>query len=289
MTRMTPMAYTSRHSEWRRGIIITKMGRQHGFTIVEVTIFLAISGVLLLMAVLGSGEMARRARFTDTVDRFNSYLQRQYEEVFNGVNGRSAGAGGCTAGSSTGGDSCILIGKVISFSPGATTVTSRYLRTSVLTIDTTKTLYEQIKDAAPQAIATASQTQELGWGATFQEASRNTARSNAAHPQKSASRANINAVAFIRSPESARLLSYYFYYPGANTLANVQTGLTIAVADYSRASQSAGASLCIYNTQDWGSLTRPVAAVAMVSGRGSAGITTNYQPTRGSTTQLCGT
>ena len=51
-------------------------------------IFLAISGLLLTMAIIGSDGMARRARFTDSVNTLHSTFQKYYEQTASGVNTR---------------------------------------------------------------------------------------------------------------------------------------------------------------------------------------------------------
>jgi len=101
-----------------------------GFTIVEVMLFLAISAMLMTMAIIGSGEMAKRTRFSATVDGLQSTLQRQYEEIVSGVNARGpqGTCGGANLFGNPGTGDCLLIGRVfaVTGSP-ANTVMSYYI------------------------------------------------------------------------------------------------------------------------------------------------------------------
>src|SRR5687768_15768857 len=91
--------------------------KRDGYTIVEVMIFLAISGLMLSMAMIGSGNLARQTRYSDTVNSFHSTLQRVYEEIASGVNTRQASDADCSTGPNRlpGTDACLVLGKVISF------------------------------------------------------------------------------------------------------------------------------------------------------------------------------
>ena len=103
-----------------------------GFTVIEVTIFLAISGAMLMIAFIGTGMTAARQRLSDTTDSFQSYVQAQYDEVVKGVNTRGSSTGECPSESSVAGmsKSCTLVGRLLTlnFSGGvANSVTSHYV------------------------------------------------------------------------------------------------------------------------------------------------------------------
>lgn len=267
--------------------------KRDGFTIIEVMIFLAISGLMLSMAMIGSGNLARQARFSDTVNSFHSTLQKQYEDVVNGVNTREVGSGGCSSGSPLPGtDNCLLLGKVISFNDvGGSDITVRYVTG---TPATTNALMTDLFMTNPRVKAEAQSTIELAWGATFQVASRYTARAsnNASDPFKPGypSRARINNIAFIRSPNSSQIVTYFFY-SDSTALADVQNGLTgtpAVIVDgatwnhpFTTGTQ---ATVCITNTEDWPGASRPVAAIVFGTGQGSAALDTNFNPTRSNTT-----
>jgi len=57
-----------------------------GFTIIEVLLFLGISGLLLTGLLIGQGQSVARARYTASVDNFAAFLQAQYDMVMNTQN-----------------------------------------------------------------------------------------------------------------------------------------------------------------------------------------------------------
>lgn len=258
-----------------------KMKRDGGFTLIEVILFLAISSALLLVAILTSGNLARHSRFSDTVNTYHSLIQRQYEEVMSGVNTRTSGPGIACSGPTTkpGEDSCIVLGKVISFRFDSSAGFVRYVRAPNTSIANVGDVYSQLAVIAPtvEVLTTAEEPTVLQWGATIQEASRSTDEV-AAGPYKAGSsphRGLINAVAFLRGPNTSEPVPYYFYYSGNDTAANVQAALRTALLDPSLTARTT-AALCIINADD--GLTN-AAAITLGGGRGTSGIDTNFQPT----------
>lgn len=271
--------------------------KRDGFTIIEVMIFLAISGLMLAMAVIGSGNLARQARFSDSINSFHSTLQRQYEEVVNGVNTRQDSDAGCVGGApqQPGTDSCILLGKVISFSPLAgRTIKIRYVTDDPNPpYNATGTVLDQIQDAGPVATDTGMTTYELSWGAEFQTAYRKSTVTAGDPPASTKSGspafAKIANIAFLRSPNGSQIIPYYFY-SASDALNAVNAGLTRATADPlvnppADTSGSTGieAYICIVNKQEWGA-NGPAAAIVLGGGQGAAAIDTKFEPTRSDVT-----
>ena len=62
--------------------------KRKGFTIVEVTLFLAISGALLAGLLAGSVSSIKRHRYNDSVNDFVEFLRRTYSEAINVQNER---------------------------------------------------------------------------------------------------------------------------------------------------------------------------------------------------------
>lgn len=260
--------------------------KRDGFTIIEVIIFLAISGLMLTMAMVGSGNLARQARFSDTVNSFHSTLQREYEEVVSGVNTRSSTQPGCSggAGTQTGTDDCLLLGKVISFDQnGGNTVTIRTVTDTPTSpaYSTTGTIYTQIINANPQISTVNARTDELSWGASFQVASRNTDRTNASDLYKvGTTRAIVNNIAFLRGPASGQIIPYYFYTSNLANVNGIESSLQAAVVDWNKTSNTE-ANICILNSQEYSGGSSPVAAIRLGVGKGSVAIETNFEPSRG--------
>lgn len=246
-------------------------------------IFLAISGLLLLIAIIGSGEMAKRTRFTSTVDGAHSVIQRLYDEIVNGVNTRSITDVVCNGSVAPGTDRCLLIGRVIIID-SSQTLTSYYVTATAPTTGTNA--YERLK-AVRDSIRvwdTNSIHEQLQWGATIRGFSRDTARgagesiSDNGNPQ----RTRINAVAFLRDPAGAQIVNYFFY-SSDTTASGLQTLLRMPSGPIeSSLAVNTGASLCIVNEEDWTAASSPIAAVVFHPGVGASTIDTNYQPSTGS-------
>jgi type II secretory pathway pseudopilin PulG len=63
---------------------------KHGFTLLEVTLFFAISGLLALVAFAGLGPRLRNVRFTDAVRSLESTTERQLSDFKSGTNLRTS-------------------------------------------------------------------------------------------------------------------------------------------------------------------------------------------------------
>lgn len=94
-----------------------------GFTIIETILFLAISGALTVGMLVGSGVAINQQRYRDSVNSLKSFVQQQYNEVTNVVNGRD-GSEACNDAvvtdstesvtpQSRGTSECILLGRHI--------------------------------------------------------------------------------------------------------------------------------------------------------------------------------
>ena len=104
------------------------MGKQNkaGFTIIEVTLFLAISGLLILLLLGGWSVMINTQRYKDSIKTTQSFLQKQYSLAYNVENGRSANyicedgnvsevdPGGVPRGQ----EDCVILGRLIHVKKG---------------------------------------------------------------------------------------------------------------------------------------------------------------------------
>jgi type II secretory pathway pseudopilin PulG len=96
---------------------------QNGFTIIETMLFLAVTGVLATMILVGSGVAIGQQRYRDSVNSLKSYVQGQYSEVTNVVNSRDKSWSCDTNGNVTDVDAvngeargtteCVLLGRFI--------------------------------------------------------------------------------------------------------------------------------------------------------------------------------
>jgi len=62
---------------------------QHGFTIIEVMLFLAVTGMLAVAILVGSGVSIGQQRYRDSVNTLKGLIQQQYSETTNVANSRA--------------------------------------------------------------------------------------------------------------------------------------------------------------------------------------------------------
>lgn len=118
------------------------MNRQRGFTIIEVMLFLAVSGLLLVAFLASVNGSIRNSRFSDATRSVQAFLQQQYTEVTSGVSKRGVNAicdGTTTEFPGTSG-TCVVTGKLIAF-----------------TDDTTAKVYTVVSDSNGDSLCTTSQ------------------------------------------------------------------------------------------------------------------------------------
>ena len=59
---------------------------KHGFTIVEVSLFLALSGFLMVGLILGANISIARQRYNDSVNSFADFIRGAYADTLNVAN-----------------------------------------------------------------------------------------------------------------------------------------------------------------------------------------------------------
>lgn len=186
-----------------------------GFTIIELILFLALTGLFMIIALAGVGGRSGRVQFTDSMRSLSSYLQRQYSDTLNGVNLREGN--GCTYGAgaysinlsgshNVGQSNCSIMGKVVVFSAGSVTadvyvIVGRFLSQTVDSgtpnyLDPTKSDAQLIADAQPVVLRGSdfSDAYDLEWQTEFVDLSG----------------AEYNAIAFVRSPRSSNIYPVTF-------------------------------------------------------------------------------
>ena len=60
-----------------------KYNNKHGFTLLEVTLFLALSGILMIGLVVGANVSISRQRYNDSVNSFVGFISNTYNDVLN--------------------------------------------------------------------------------------------------------------------------------------------------------------------------------------------------------------
>jgi type II secretory pathway pseudopilin PulG len=85
----------------------------HGFTIIEVMLFLAVTACLVAGVLVGISTPIRNQQYRDSVYSLQSFLQQQYSEVNNVYHDSNTGLAGCTSTSYKGQSKCVILGRYI--------------------------------------------------------------------------------------------------------------------------------------------------------------------------------
>ena len=104
----------------------------HGFTIIELMLFLGVTGALFAALMIGVNSNISSQRYRESVKSYSSLLQNQYSEATNTRNGRGDDwtcTDGTVAEQPTGGDPrgtspCVLLGRAIQINSDGTSVQS---------------------------------------------------------------------------------------------------------------------------------------------------------------------
>lgn len=191
---------------------------QNGFTVIETVIFIAVSSLLFIGVLVGTGTAIARQRYTDSVRTTESFLQQQIDRTMNFANTRDGSqvcnnAGAIASGVQAPGTSnCFVLGKALRFTQGASTVqVHNVIGTEPNTIVQNGTYIVSADETAvlnaytPRAVMNvAVETYEAPWLARFVGASQN----------PTSPYSPINTVLFLRSPRSGGLLTYTTTWPG---------------------------------------------------------------------------
>lgn len=94
--------------------------RTNGFTIIETTLVMAITGLLVTVVLTGIGASLSHQRYTDAVNQTLSFFRSQYSQTANISNERpdnetcnSGGVSVTGGGSTRGASNCLLLGHVV--------------------------------------------------------------------------------------------------------------------------------------------------------------------------------
>ncbi len=108
---------------------------QTGFTIIEVMLFLAITGMLAAAILVGSGVAIGQQRYRDSVGSLQSYIQQQYNKTINVTNDRDKAwtcdsngnvsqVQNASAGEARGTSDCVVLGRLVTIDATGTSLSS---------------------------------------------------------------------------------------------------------------------------------------------------------------------
>lgn len=197
-----------------------------GFTVVEVMLFLAISGLLLIIAFAGTGVAIERARFQDASRQTQAHLQSYYSDTLNGVSFRpdttmcNPTTGVISLGTEPLGTSkCYLLGIVAVFPLGSSEIKSYYVvgnQPPDAVLDG-KSVNAQLKEYQPVVVQGASTERsfELPWRSKIVSgcyaADELVDASSETNYASCVGTDAANALLLLRAPETGELKQFVFY------------------------------------------------------------------------------
>ena len=179
--------------------------KTYGFTIIEVILFLAVTGALTIAILAGAGVQINQQRYRDSVSSLKSFLQAQYSEVTNVINDRGnnwqCNTNGtvdevANGGSSRGTTDCVILGRLVTVDATGTQLTASNIvgykspSAPVATSDIT-----ELENYALSVTTINQETDEVSWGARIVNPQ------NLANPQSL-------SILIVRSPLSGAVLTF---------------------------------------------------------------------------------
>ncbi len=175
------------------------MRGQAGFTIVEVTLFLGITGLLLFMVMTGFGGTIQSNRVTDTNRSFEAAIEAEFSDVRSGTFTRASNDS-CiaplpaeTPGAS---NSCLSIGKLLVFKAGGSGISSYNIVADIAPTTSCSEVGAMVLECYnPRVINTANPVSTITpqWAATI-------ARVTFQHKTISAATMTATSIAVMRDP-----------------------------------------------------------------------------------------
>lgn len=209
------------------------MNRQSssGFTLVEVMLVLAVTGLMVLGILVGTGVSIANQRYRDSVYTVQSVIQEEYNQVINTLNSRTTDADiECyltgqrpTELAPRGRSECVLLGRYITIAGNGEIVARSVI-----------TRYNELHDSQPlggvQLWLSSSETTSrvVPWGATIRDAA--------------STNANTASILIVRSPLTNGVMT--FTATGANPVADSE--ITTLVTPENRQARV----LCV-ESEDW--------------------------------------
>ena len=91
-----------------------KLSNKVGFTIIETMLFLAITGLLVMGVLIGTGNSINTQRYRDSITSLQAFFQQQYSDVSN-VSNDNAGNVKCYSNNAVprGQSDCVILGRLI--------------------------------------------------------------------------------------------------------------------------------------------------------------------------------
>ena len=156
-----------------------KLTHRFGFTIIETMLFLAITGLLVVAVLVGTGASINRQRYRDSITSLQAIIQQQYSEVSSVNNDRDnswvcdSTSGAVTklgSGSSVsrGQSNCVVLGKLISSSSDGLSLTiSDVIGSEIPNSAQVETDIEALTQYKMHISPVAEETYDVEWGSSL--------------------------------------------------------------------------------------------------------------------------
>lgn len=247
--------------------------RQGGFTIIEVMIFLAVSGLLLFGIMAGTGTAIARQRYNDGVQSAQSFFQKQFDETLSVNNDRPSNQACAnstvTAGSDPRGASqCFILGKAMEFNydsdPGKIKV-YQVIGSEPIGGGTPSSEAQVISQYNPALVEPTSSEYELPWDMSVSGTQRVDGSG------VSATNPAVRLLTFLRSPRSGAMVIFsYPSMPNGNRLNNFPAGQSLLTVT------NKTSHICV-QSPDFGSQTAML-KIGQVGGQGAVDTKFDAQP-----------
>ncbi len=241
---------------------IMKAQNQHGFTIIEISLFLGVSTLLMVGLLSGITIAVNRQRFTDSVQSTQAFLQKQFSETINVVNNRPSSQAGADCGATgtneIGATSCIVIGRALYFQPNDDKVISYPIVSqdpSLTDLDSNSDEWTGISQLSPKIEDNVNaETYDVPWAAKTTSITRvsginvsHSATLNSGEVTGGTKGNDINYIILLRSPYSGRTF-IYGYSGGSGDIGDASNKLK----DETKAANQSDFLVCVHS-QDIGS------------------------------------
>ena len=198
--------------------------KQRGFTIIEVMLFLAISGLLTAGIMIGTGVAINAQRYKDAVATLQSDIQQQFEDAVAIKNDREGSDSSFGCGGERGQSNCVLMGKLMTIDTNGAVTQRVVYGNEPSALDDSATELQTVSAYAPSLVpvALSAQSTTLEWG------------TGAAQPV---------SILVVRSPRSGLVYTFTREFIATNNT-QVQTMIT-------EANRSARRVICITTRGGW--------------------------------------
>ena len=201
---------------------------QAGFTIIEVMLFLAISGALTVAIMVGAGASIGAQRYKDAVATFQSDIQQQYEDVMSVKNSRDttslSSIGACVG--LRGQTNCVLMGKLMTISSSGQITQSSVWGSEPTTAILPTNELDFLRAYNPAVIPDSVQSSQMEWGTGL--ATPGVLNTTANSGEQGWTPLNLG-IMVLRSPRSGVVYSFT-----RNTVASTNLSAMIATAGQAR-------------------------------------------------------